>query len=132
MIEEYVKAWEQNKNELKKYIEQDIKDVKEGKKIVFWDISTIGSYRELLELLVGKVLNPYIKDKIDIKNITTERYGDYQGTLVFNLPIRGTNDYIETHNNYGTCSGCDALMGAYEVKDYMRLALHLLQRMKKI
>ena len=51
-------------------------------------------------------------------------------------------DYLITHTYYGSCSGCDTLQGinSYscelpteeQVKDYMTLALHLVQRMHRI
>lgn len=72
---------------------------------------------------------------------------DCPGTLVFVIPktnfwARRLSDYIITHTTYGTCSGCDTLKritddghelglpSDEQVKDYMTLALHLVQKTK--
>ena len=69
--------------------------------------------------------------------------GDYQGTQIFIIPINtyqpGVDEYVYTHTYYGSCSGCDTLQAIQswdgdelpneeQVKDYMELALHLLQK----
>lgn len=69
--------------------------------------------------------------------------GDYQGTLLFVIGATGYQpyDYWYVKVAYGTCSGCDTLeaIRAYsdepptpeQVRDYMMLALHIVQGLKK-
>lgn len=76
--------------------------------------------------------------------ITEINNGDYQGTLVY---VVGENTYQpDTYwycrISYGSCSGCDLLqsIAGYssnpptkeQIKDYMTLALHIVQRLKQM
>lgn len=69
--------------------------------------------------------------------------GDYQGTQIFLIPMEtyqpSVEDYVYTNTYYGSCSGCDTLQAIQsydynelpneeQIKDYMTLALHLLQK----
>ncbi len=71
--------------------------------------------------------------------------GDYQGTQIFIVPLNTyqprAEDYVYTNTYYGSCSGCDTLLAILDydtdkkpsenqIKDYMTLALHLLQKCK--
>ena len=70
----------------------------------------------------------------------------YQGTIIFIIPYNRyqptEEEYVITHNYYGSCSGCDALMGCQgwgekvveesTIKGIMSIALHLLERMKPL
>jgi hypothetical protein len=70
--------------------------------------------------------------------------GDYQGTLVFVIAATGyqPSDYWYVKVNYGSCSGCDTLQAissysdqpptAEQVRDYLTLALHVAQGLKKM
>lgn len=72
--------------------------------------------------------------------------GDYQGTLVFVIPARGyqPSDVWYVTVSYGSCSGCDTLEAIHDsgkrdlppneeqVKDYMTLALHIVQNLRKM
>lgn len=72
--------------------------------------------------------------------------GDYQGTLLFVVGARGyqPSRYWGVKVGYGSCSGCDTLLsiksdGGYDerpnegqVKDYMTLALHVVQGLCEI
>lgn len=70
--------------------------------------------------------------------------GDYQGTLVYVIGAEGyqPSDYWYVKVGYGSCSGCDTLeaIRCYEddkpskdqVKQYMTLALHVVQGLKKM
>jgi hypothetical protein len=70
--------------------------------------------------------------------------GDYQGTLVFVIAAKGyqPSDYWYVKVGYGSCSGCDTLQSISnysdappteeQVKEYMTLALHVVQGMKKM
>lgn len=135
MINEFCLAWEKNKDKL----EQHIRNNNQG---------SYNSYEALVTLLFDLVINPEMNDesfdseKFDTKDITVLDHGDYQGTLVFILH-RDTfqpcvRDYVYTNTDYGSCSGCDTLQGIHQyerglpndeqVKDYMTLCLHLLQK----
>lgn len=70
--------------------------------------------------------------------------GSYQGTLVFVIAGGGyqPSDYWYVMVGYGSCSGCDTLerIRGYsddpptdeQVNDYMALALHIVQGIKKM
>lgn len=68
----------------------------------------------------------------------------YQGTLVYVIGATGyqPSDYWYVKVSYGSCSGCDTLEGIRshsdgkpteeQVRDYMTLALHIVQGLKKM
>ncbi len=134
MIKEFVEAWDANKCILEEYFKTHT-------------TQQYAEYSALVRLLFDKVINPYLKvndlGKYDT-DMTVIDDGDYQGTQLFILhkdtyqPDEG--DYVVTHQYYGSCSGCDTLMGihgyvdefpsANQLKEYMTLCLHLLQRCK--
>lgn len=70
--------------------------------------------------------------------------GNYQGTLVFVIAEKGyqPGDYWYVKVSYGSCSGCDTLEAirgyldntpdADQVDQYMTLALHIVQGLKKM
>ncbi|MBU6488276.1 MAG: hypothetical protein KGQ57_10655 [Burkholderiales bacterium] len=72
--------------------------------------------------------------------------GDYQGTLVFVIAAAGyqPSDYWYVRMSYGSCSVCDALQSIKDYSDeddppseeqvdrYMTMALHIVQRLKKM
>lgn len=81
----------------------------------------------------------------NIERLTVIDDGDYQGTQIFIMPLDtyqpSVENYVYTNNYYGSCSGCDTLMAIQswdteklpskeQVKDYITLALHLLQKCK--
>lgn len=134
MIKEFVEAWDANKGVLEEYFKTHT-------------TQQYAEYSALVRLLFDKVINPYLKDKgqvifdLDIACIDD---GDYQGTQLFILH-KDTyqpeeTDYVVTHQYYGSCDGCDTLMRIhnyedelpteYQLKEYMTLCLHLLQRCK--
>ena len=128
----------------------------------------LGFIKEILTKLIELVINPYLKEKeglcypicngLNLKKITEIDDGDYQGTLIFLIPFKcyqpAEEDYIVTTVYYGSCGGCDTLLGILDsvhgitrietlfsdldknlpnkeqLSDYMRLALDLLQQMK--
>lgn len=70
-------------------------------------------------------------------------YENYQGTLVFVIGSEeSSSDYWYVKIEYGSCSACDTLQGIRDytedkpteeqVDDYMTLALHIVQAMKKM
>jgi len=67
--------------------------------------------------------------------------GDYQGVLLFVIASGGyqPSEYWTTSVWYGSCSGCDTFQSIMEdsdydrrINDYMTLALHITQKLKKI
>ena len=143
MIKEFVEAWEKNKDKLEEYL-------KTHKQEEYY------SYKQLVKLLFDIVINPEI-DKheglfeltalYDTGNILTIDDGDYQGTLIFVLHENryqpSVDEYVYTNVGYGSCSGCDTLQAIHcysvgetpdetQLKDYMTLCLHLLQRCKRM
>ena len=134
MIKEFVERWNKYKGNLEEYF----KNTKQEKYETYYDIT---------KLLFEKVINQekteyYI---FDINNIRTIDDGDYDGTQIFIIPLNAYSpdetQYVVTHTYYGSCSGCDTLQAIQDyslnklpneeqVKDYMQLALHLLQKCK--
>jgi hypothetical protein len=70
--------------------------------------------------------------------------GDYQGTLLFVIAAGGyqPSDYWYVKVGYGSCSGCDTLEAirnyddepptAEQAEQYLTLALHIVQGLKKM
>lgn len=144
MINEFVKAWDENNQELLRLFKE------EGPT----------SYQDIVEKLVTVVLNPYLKEDengvcyplcqgLDISKMTVIDDGDYQGTTLYIIPCNiyepSMRDYYITNNEYGSCSGCDtfeAIRDTYNLwdeqeadkigaaKELHTLALHLLQSFK--
>lgn len=106
------------------------------------------SYRYLVEKIFDIVLNDsddFDFNKFDTKSMTVIDGGDYRGTQIFIVPEKtyqpSVEDYVMTHNYYGSCPGCDTLLGilGYEdnptddqVDGLMTLCLHLIQKMKRL
>lgn len=80
----------------------------------------------------------------DSENIHEIDDGDYQGTLLFVIPESEyqPSNYWYVKVSYGSCSGCDTLQAirsysydkptSEEVGEYMTLALHVVQSLKKM
>ena len=139
MIKEFIEAWEKNKNKLEDYFRNTKQE-------------EYDEYLKIVTKLFEIVINPYLikttdyklNDGFDIKNITLIDNGDYQGTQIFIIPLDTyqpkVEEYVYTHTYYGSCSGCDTLLSISDydeekpneeqIKDYMTLALHLLQKCK--
>ena len=93
--------------------------------------------------IVTNVVN-IIKTDLDVERIHEIDDGGYQGTLVYVIGEKGyqPDDYWYVKIGYGSCSGCDTLesIRGYEsetpteeqVDDYMSLALHIVQGLKKM
>lgn len=70
--------------------------------------------------------------------------GEYQGTRVFLVPqdCYQPSSYLMCKVGYGSCSGCDTFEGIrdyshekpteQQAKDYVQLALHMVQAMKEV
>lgn len=131
MINDFVQKWDKYKNDLEKYFRETNQD-------------EYDEYSKIVKVLFENVIN---KD-IDYGEYNTEEMlviddGDYQGTQIFILHRDvyqpGVEDYVYTNTYYGSCSGCDTLKSIQswgelptekQIKDYMELSLHLLQKCK--
>ena len=144
MIQDFAKAWDANKRYLQTYFETH-------------RMAEYNEYKDLVRLLFECVINPYFRDRrediYNVKELQVIGDEDCGGTAVFIMPTShygewngeysdAHDDYVITHNKYGTCAGCDTLMGIQhyqegipsdeQVEKHMTLCLHLLQRCKKI
>ncbi len=79
----------------------------------------VDSYKELLKETFDVIFNNHLPagfNKLNLQNITEIDNGDYQGTLLFLVPIGNwcpsEYDYLMTYIGYGSCSGCDSLQAA--------------------
>lgn len=134
MIPEIIKQWEENKHKLEEYFRTTVQ-------------SKYSNYSDIVKRVFELVINDDDDNVYDYEKLRVLDDGDYQGTQIFiavkNCYQPSTNDYLVTHNSYGSCSGCDTLQAIHDynndvvpdeeqIKDYMTLALHLVQRMKKL
>ena len=134
MIQEFIERWNKYKDNLENYF----RNTKQ---------SEYDTYEKIVKLLFDKVINKEkTKERLfDINSIKVIDDGDWQGTQIFiiNLIIYQPSeiDYVVTNTYYGSCSGCDTLQAIKgynydkfpneeQIKDYMQLALHLLQKCK--
>lgn len=132
MVKEFCLAWEKNKGKLEEYFRTTRQ-------------SEYDSYELLVRRLFDIVINPSIEYSycwFDTGDILVIDDGDYQGTQVFilhrNVYQPSVEDYVYTNTYYGSCSGCDTLQHIHQyeyglpdeeqVKDYVELCLHLLQK----
>lgn len=127
MIKGFVDLWEARKHEVRAAFQAKHPD----------------GYAEVVKNVV-RVLNTDNYRSIDPDRIHLIDDGDYQGTLVFVIAATGyqPSDYWYVKVSYGSCSGCDTLEAIREysnepptdeqVRDYMTLALHIVQGLKKM
>jgi len=100
-------------------------------------------YKDVVKAVIT-ILNTDEYGSPDPERIHLIDDGDYQGTLLFVIGATGyqPDDYWYVKVGYGSCSGCDTLQAisdySYEpptkeqVKDYMTLALHIVQGLKEM
>lgn len=143
MLKFCVEKWDKNKEKLENDIRNNLKAYNQF------------SYKELVEKAVSLILNDEESeygDKWDSKNIIEIDHGDYQGTLLYMIPLDtyqpSESDYLMSYVGYGSCSGCDTLQSIQMwyfddedtdedfdkeefVKDMMRLCLDLVQNIVK-
>lgn len=131
MEKEIITLWEENKSKLEDYFKNTPQ-------------SGYSSYTAIVEKIIELILNKGDEFEQYSTKIDVIDHGDYQGTNLFIIHKDtyqpGISDYLITHNSYGSCSGCDTLQSIHEygdglpnesqIKDYMTLSLHLVQRMK--
>lgn len=140
MIKDLCLAWEANHEVLKEYFATHIQE------------EYCNSYESLLTKTFELVINPYLKsisswNIYSIEDIHTIDDGDYQGTYIFLIPKDIyqpiSTDYLVTYVGYGSCSGCDTLLGIHnydteglpskeQVEEYMTLCLHMIQHCKPL
>jgi hypothetical protein len=135
MIEEFVKKWDENKEDLREN----------------FFISHPESYKDILKRLISEVINPNQEDGLPSNSeIEVLTFGDWEGVEVFVVPetMSYPSTFWVTKVYYGSCSMCDTLRGLFDdsydeegdilppnekqVDGYMTLALHMLQRMKEV
>lgn len=103
------------------------------------------NYKEIVSFVVEAISDTSECDESpDWSQVTMLDHGDYQGTLLFIMPKVGyqPSTYYYVFVSYGSCSGCDTLEAIrdyqdglpaeQQVNDYMTLALHIVQGIKKI
>lgn len=134
MIEEFVKSWDQRKGLLEEHIRKQRQEDIDYEQLVKW----------LIEIVINPAVNPAVEYKLNAERIHTIDDGDYQGSLLFIVPPDTyqplVTGYLFTYVEYGSCSGCDilesirvynsGLPNEHQVKEYMTLELHLLQKFR--
>lgn len=132
MIPELINQWEENKFKLEEYFRTTAQE-------------EYSSYTQIIRKVFELCLLKADDDLgFDLSKMTVIDNGDYQGTQIFIIPKDidqpSVDDYVMTHTYYGSCSGCDTLQGIIDredelptekqVKEYMTIALHLVQKLK--
>ena len=115
MIQDFVKAWNANQDNLKEYFQTH----------------EMADYREYKDLVNN------------LEHIHEIDDSDCQGTLLYAIPLDTYQptewDYVFTHQDYGSCPGCDILekIQTYDHHQFpnkeqlfghMTLCMHLLQK----
>lgn len=133
MDKNIIKRWETNKQHLFEFLQNNPQQNYE--------------YTDLIKILIKECLNYNVSTDTFSEEINIIDHGDYQGTQIFILHKDtyqpDINEYYCTHNYYGSCSGCDTLLAIKELdnselpseeqlKGYMNLMLHLIQKMKNL
>ena len=110
MIKEIVKQWEENKHKLEKYFKEN-------------EQSKYCNYPTIVKLIFDLCIEGF-----DTNKMTVIDDGDYQGTKIYIIPKDtyqpSRSEYIVTDNYYDDCPSDD------QVRDYMMIALHLVQAME--
>lgn len=131
MIQKYIDKFQKNKSKLYDYFAATPQ-------------SEYDTYKKLLIKTIEICINDSMEPEIDAAAITQINDGDYQGTLLYIIPLSTYQpaewEYLTTYVNYGSCSGCDTLLGIScydsdlpnktQVKDYLTLCLHMVERME--
>ena len=133
MVKEIIQQWEQNKHRLEEYF----RTTQQGE---------YDSYKKIVRKIFELCLGDYGEYGygFDVPKLRVIDDGGYQGTQIFIIPLNtcqpDVDEYLITDTYYGSCSGCDTLAGIMsfddelptegQVKGYMTLALHLVQKMR--
>lgn len=131
MIKEFVERWDKYKGDLENYFKNTNQE-------------EYSNYEDIVKALFKYVINREETKwhEFNLKSMKVIDDGDYQGTRIFIIPLDtyqpSVEEYVITNTYYGSCSGCDTLLAisSYDdgipnegqVKDYIELALHLLQK----
>lgn len=128
MIKTFVDRWEQRKEFIRaKFAANHPED-----------------YAEVVKNVIEELHDPDTYSSPDPTRITEIDHGDYQGTLLYIIASSGyqPSTYWAVKIFYGSCSGCDTLQGIRgysdkppteeQTKEYMMLALHIVQGLKLI
>jgi hypothetical protein len=101
-------------------------------------------YKAIVKAVVTVLNNGEEYGEPDPKRIHELDDGSSHGTMVYVIAATGyqPSDYWYVKVSYGSCSGCDTLEGIrnyshdkpsdMQVRDYMTLALHIVQGLKKM
>jgi len=126
MIQLFIDRFMENKHKLEKKI------TKEG----------VANYNSLVKMIIETITDDdeYGDHNPDPRRIHEIDDGDYQGSLVYVIAEKGyqPTDYWTVKILYGSCSGCDTLQAINEevpskqLKEYMHLALHVVQGLKEL
>jgi hypothetical protein len=139
MNKSVLKAWDERSNGIRLRLAEMDMDY-EYKDLVKLTVETLFPYE-------GYYADPLFEMDCDVvypnKDMIHEiDDGDYQGTLLFLIPVAGyqPEDYYYIKVDYGSCSGCDTLLGitgyqegkpnSQQLQDLFMLCLHIAQRMK--
>lgn len=127
MIDDFVAKFDKSRNDLlKKFSEEHPR-----------------SYQDIVRAVV-EVLDDDYSSGPDPERIHCINDGDWQGTLLFIIGAKGYQPslYWAVKVGYGSCSGCDTLEGIRhyssdppneeQAKQYLTLALHIVQGLKEI
>ena len=133
MIKEIINKWDLHKSKLGNYFATT-------------NQSEYSTYKNIIKKTIEIIINTndFDYDNYDVDKMTVINHGDYQGTQLFIIPKDtyqpSIEDYLFVHNYYGSCSGCDTLQSINDyddglpteeqIKDYMLLSLHLIQKMR--
>lgn len=134
MIKLFAKAWEKNSKNLEKWFAENPQE-------------KYSEYKDIWKAVLDIVVNPVMRTPFNTERITEVDDGDYQGTLLLIAPFDTYQpshyEYVLTYVDYGSCSGCDTLLAinsygyenlptARQVKEYLNLALNMLQAARPI
>lgn len=108
------------------------------------------NYKDLVELITEHILNDEYAEygeSFNKEGITEIDDGDYQGTLLYLIPVNTyqpcESEYLMTFVGYGSCSGCDTLQNIqhywsedgkleeHQVKEFMALCKDIITNMIK-
>lgn len=138
MEKKFMDLWVKNKHKLEDYFRNTEQREYDEYKIIV---------KKIFELVINDDLDidDWSNNVYNINEITVIDDGEYQGTQLY-LIHRDTyqpdaNDYVFTHNWYGSCSGCDTLQSIHgyysnkkpdeeQIKDYMLLSLHIVENIR--
>lgn len=128
MIPEFIKAFEIHKAEIETKFSKEHPD----------------SYDSIVKTVIEHLNTGSEYNIPDPERIHTIDDGDYQGILLYIIGEKNyqPNTYWYVKVGYGSCSGCDTLQDIQgfsnglptpqQVADYMTLALHIVQGLKRM